>query len=115
MAKTRIRDVMVLLPGLTGSVLQKDGVDVWASSGKALYKTLFSLGRSLQDLRLGEDDVDIDDLDDGVRATHLMPDAHLVPGLVKIDGYSSISRLIIERFQVVPGHPDQDIPANFFE
>jgi hypothetical protein len=107
--------VVVLLPGITGSVLQKDGVDVWAPSGKAIAKALFSLGGSLQDLRLGEDDPDIDDLKDGVRATRLVPDAHLVPGLVKIDGYSSISRLITERFEVVPGHPDQDEPANFFE
>jgi Lecithin:cholesterol acyltransferase len=115
MAKSRIRDMVILLPGITGSVLQKNGVDVWAPSGKALANTLFSLGRSLQDLRLGEDDVDVDDLKDGVRATRLMPDAHLVPGLVKIDGYSSISRLVIDRFHVVPGHPDQDTPANFFE
>jgi pimeloyl-ACP methyl ester carboxylesterase len=115
MAKSRIRDVVVLLPGITGSVLQKNGVDVWAISGKAIAKALFSLGRSLQELQLNGDDPDIDDLGDGIRATRLMPDAHLVPGLVKIDGYSSVTQLITERFNVVQGSPDEDKPANFFE
>ena len=115
MARSRIRDVVVLLPGITGSVLQKNGVDVWAISGKAIAKALFSLSGALQELQLDGDDPDIDDLGDGIRATRLMPDAHLVPGLVKIDGYSSVTRLITERFEVIPGHPDQDRPANFFE
>lgn len=115
MAKGRIRDVVVLLPGITGSVLQKDGVDVWAPSGKAIARTLFSLGDTLKELSLGDDDPDIDDIGDGIRATRLVSDAHLVPGLVKIDEYSSLSRLITERFKVVPGHPHQSKPANFFE
>ena len=29
MAKKVMRDVVVVLPGITGSVLQKDGKDVW--------------------------------------------------------------------------------------
>lgn len=115
MPKTRIHDMVILLPGITGSVLQKDGGDVWALSGKAFASVFLSLGGSLQKLRLGGDDPDVDDIGDGIQATRLMPDAHLVPGLVKIDGYSSISRLIRERFEVVPGQAEQNRPANFFE
>ena len=33
MSRIPIPDVVVLLPGITGSVLQKDGRDVWALSG----------------------------------------------------------------------------------
>ena len=35
MSRTPVGDVIVLLPGIMGSVLQKDGKDVWALSGGA--------------------------------------------------------------------------------
>ena len=115
MAKLRMRDIVVLLPGITGSVLQKDGKNLWAISGQAAWRGLTSLGSSLQQLMLVEDDPEIDDVGDGIKATRLMPDAHLVPGLVKIDGYSRISRLITDHFEVVHGKTDNERPANFFE
>ncbi len=113
--KPCLKDIIILLPGITGSVLQKDGKDLWALSGQAAWQALSSLGDSLQALQLSGDDPDLDDLGDGIRATHLMPDAHLVPGLVKIDGYSSISRLITHYFEVKAGHIENPEPANFFE
>jgi hypothetical protein len=101
-----MRDIVVLLPGITGSVLQKDGKDIWAVSGQAAWKTLTSLGSSLQQLMLGEDDPEIDEVGDGIRASRLMPDAHLVPGLVKIDEYSVISHLITGHFEVIRASVD---------
>jgi hypothetical protein len=59
-AKVRMRDIVVLLPGITGSVLQKDGKDIWAISGQAVWKALTSLGSSLQQLMLRDDDPEID-------------------------------------------------------
>jgi pimeloyl-ACP methyl ester carboxylesterase len=114
-AKSRLRDVVVLLPGITGSVLQKDGRDVWAVSGQATWRALRSLGKSLEDLTLGVDDPDVDDLGDGVTASRLVPDAHLIPGLVKIDGYTTISRLVNDTFQVVRGDVNGGPPGNFYE
>lgn len=113
MAKKRMRDLVVLLPGITGSVLQKDGKDLWAISGQAVWGTLSS--SSLQDLVLKNDDPEADDLGDRIRATRLMPDVHFVPGLVKIDGYSATARLITDNFEVIRGNLDDDTPANFFE
>jgi pimeloyl-ACP methyl ester carboxylesterase len=53
-----------------------------------------------------------------VRATGLIQDSHLVPGLVKIDGYTRTSRLITDNFDVTTGNlysdPD-DRAANFYE
>ena len=115
MARVRMRDIVVLLPGITGSVLQKDGKDLWAISGQASWGALTSLGSSLQHLRLERDDPEVDDVGDGIKATRLMQDAHLVPGLVKIDGYSGLSRLIIDHFEVVYGNIYNERPANFFE
>jgi pimeloyl-ACP methyl ester carboxylesterase len=108
MSKTPVGDVIVLLPGITGSVLQKDGEDVWALSGGAAVKALISLGSSIKELELHGDDPDADDLGDGVTATRVIPDTHLIPGLWKIDGYGKVAKAIREEFDVQPG-------VNFFE
>jgi pimeloyl-ACP methyl ester carboxylesterase len=108
MARKPMRDVVVMLPGITGSVLAKDGKDVWAITAGAAVRALFSLGRSINDLRLTEDPPDVDDLGDGVTAPRVMPDVHLIPGLWKIDGYSKIAKAIQAGFDVEPGR-------NYFE
>lgn len=110
MAKPRIRDLVVVLPGMIGSVLEKDGKDLWAVSGSALWRTLITKGGWLENLRLDDPDTD-----DGVVATRLMSDVHLIPGLVKIDGYTGITRMIQTEFEVVEGSIDSDAPANYFE
>ena len=50
-----MRDVVVCIPGITGSVLRKDGRDIWNISGGALLSALTTLGRSIAELsvRLG--------------------------------------------------------------
>jgi pimeloyl-ACP methyl ester carboxylesterase len=103
-----MKDIVVLLPGITGSVLQKDGKDVWAFSGGAAIRALLSLGESITDLELHGDDPDVDDLGDGITATRIMPDIHLIPGLWKIDGYGRIAKAIHDQFEVETG-------VNFFE
>jgi len=110
MAKPKIRDLVVVLPGITGSTLEKDGRDLWAFSGSALWNTLVTLGGSLEGLRLDDPEAD-----DGVRATGLIDGVHLIPGLVKIDGYGGLTRMIQREFEVVPGSLAPDRPANYFE
>jgi pimeloyl-ACP methyl ester carboxylesterase len=109
MAGKRLRDMIVLLPGITGSVLRRNGKDVWAISGQAASQALTSLGKSFKNLRLDGPGAD------GVVATRVMPDAHLVPGLVKIDGYSAIANMIRANFNVVESPLDGSGPANFIE
>lgn len=108
MAKAKMGDVVVLLPGILGSVLQRNGEDVWALSGGAMLQGLFSLGRSVNALALGEDDPEKPDLGDGVSAPRLIPDVHLIPGFWKIDGYSKIKQVMFERFELREG-------SNWFE
>lgn len=115
MTKVQMRDIVVILPGITGSVLQKEGKDVWAVSGQAAWQAFSTLGDSLQWLKLEGDDPDAEYLDDGIKATRLANDAHLVPGLVKIDGYTTTARLITDYFEVIPGDIREDKPANFFK
>ena len=108
MAKEPIGDVVVLLPGILGSVLERHGREVWALTPGAAFRALLSLGGSIESLRLDDDDPEADDLGDGVAATRVLPDLHLVPGLWKIDGYTAISRALHDRFDLVDG-------ANYFE
>jgi hypothetical protein len=103
-----MRDVVVCLPGITGSVLRKDGRDVWNISGGAFISALTTLGGSIADLKLESDPPDVDDLGDGITAPELIRDVHLIPGLWKIDGYSKMLRHIEQTFDVTRGQ-------NFFE
>jgi pimeloyl-ACP methyl ester carboxylesterase len=93
------RDVVVLLPGITGSVLaRRDGKEVWSPSAGAIWRAVISLGGSIKDLEL-----DPGVADDGVTAPRLIPDVTIVPGLIKIDGYSRIERYLIDQLGLQPG------------
>jgi hypothetical protein len=75
-------DVVVLLPGITGitgSILRRDGLDVWVPSLQAALGTLRTRGSSIE--RLAFPPGSAPDVDDGVTAQALMPGVHLVPGL----------------------------------
>jgi pimeloyl-ACP methyl ester carboxylesterase len=101
-------DVIVCLPGITGSVLQRNGKDVWNVSGGAVLGALRTLGRNIKELQLHDDPPDVDDLGDGVVATSVIRDIHLIPGLWQIDGYSKLVATIESTFDVTAG-------KNFFE
>jgi pimeloyl-ACP methyl ester carboxylesterase len=113
MAKERMGDVVVLLPGILGSVLARDGKDVWAPSPGAIGRALWTLGRSVRSLALDSDPWEQDDLGDGVVATRVMPDIHIIPGFWGIDGYTAISRMIVDHFDVVPGETYVEFPYDW--
>jgi len=112
---TPMRHLIVLLPGTMGSVLQKDGRDVWALSGQALGSFLLSAGSALQALRMQGDDWQLDDLGDGIRGTRIIEDLYSIPGLAEHAGYSVILRRICEQFDLQAGSiqtPQDDL--NFY-
>ena len=100
MPRKRMKDVVVMLPGITGSALAKDGREVWAPTAGAVLHGLLSLGEDVKSLALKEDPPDADDLGDGVVATRVIPDIHLIPGLWKIDGYTKLKDYITKTFDV---------------
>ena len=110
-----LRDLVVVIPGLTGSILKKDGKVVWGWSVGALMRTLASGGATIRDLALSGDDPNLNSLDDGVAATKLIPDAHGIPGFWKIDGYSALRNLVKRSFIIQEGAPNHVRPANYFE
>jgi pimeloyl-ACP methyl ester carboxylesterase len=100
-------DVLVLVPGILGSVLARDNRDVWGLSTSAVAGAVRSLGGSLQRLALDGDDPDRDDID-GVTATRLLDDVTIVPRFKRVDGYTYVRNKLREHFQFEPG-------ANYFE
>ena len=113
MPRRFLRDVVVLLPGLTGSVLRKDGKDLWGPSAGSLFRIALSRGRRLHPLILQEDPVELDDLGDGVVATRVFPDVHLIPGLWKIDGYSKLGETLRRGLGLVPGRNYFELPYDW--
>ncbi|GAA4288132.1 lipase/acyltransferase domain-containing protein [Georgenia daeguensis] len=103
--------IYVLLPGIVGSVLEKDGNDVFGLTVGAGLRALFSGGRSIQDLRL--DPTETGEADDGVTATRIAADAHLIPGLWKIDGYTAVGNHLRRRLGAVPGETYFEFPYDW--
>ena len=94
---TAVKDVVVLLPGITGSVLARgDGREVWSPSAGSIWRALTSFGGSIRDLELHGDG-------DGITAPRLVPDVTIVPGLIKIDGYTRIEKYLIARLGLENG------------
>lgn len=115
--KIPMRDLIVILPGILGSVLQKDGQDLWAVSGRSIWDALRNIDDFVQDLHIQQDDSEAMDLGDGVKPTRLVEDATIVPGFFKIDGYTQTAQMITQNFDVLEGdiyHDPWDKPANFY-
>ncbi|NJM45893.1 MAG: lecithin--cholesterol acyltransferase [Alkalinema sp. RU_4_3] len=116
-SKIPMGDMVVILPGIMGSVLQKDGKDLWAISGTALWDGLLDREGFAERLQLKEDDPIAADLGDGIKAVRLFEDAMIVPGFMKIDGYTQTAQMITQNFDVVEGDIYRDAwdkPANFY-
>lgn len=115
---TPLKDMVIILPGITGTVLKKDGKDLWGASARAIFNIVKSGGKNLQALKLKGKDSGGDEFGDGIIADRLVEDAQLIPGLVKIlDGYSQTSKLITDNFLVTQGDiykDPEDKAANFY-
>jgi pimeloyl-ACP methyl ester carboxylesterase len=115
--KTKMKDMVIILPGILGSVLQKNNQELWNVSGQAIWQVLKTLGGRLQDLKLEGDNPNVENLGDGITATKLIADTHLIPGFWKIDGYTKTSQLITDNFKVIEGNiyeDPEDKAANFY-
>jgi pimeloyl-ACP methyl ester carboxylesterase len=102
-----VRDVVILLPGITGSVLARPNPrggapdEVWSPKASALW-------RAVTKGAIGDLELTPDAADDGIVATRLVPDVTLIPGFWKIDGYGKVARQIVETMGLKRGE-------NFFE
>lgn len=110
-------DIIVLLPGLMGSILTqvKNGKkeDLWEPSLGAALSAMFAGSDRYEKLYLKEDPLDRDILDDGIIASRVMPDVHLIPAFWKIDGYTKISKYIQDNFDVTRNENFYEFPYDW--
>jgi pimeloyl-ACP methyl ester carboxylesterase len=93
------RDVVVLLPGITGSVLANEkGQELWSPSAGAIWRAITSVGGSIGSLQL-----DVSGDPGGVTATRLIPDITIVPRIKKVDGYTRIEAYLIAQLGLERG------------
>lgn len=113
MERQELRDLVVVLPGILGSTLAREGHLVWAPSRGVAWEAIRSFGGSIEALTLPADQGD-DPPGDGVEPVALMPDLHLLPGLWSANiGYDRLLAWLTERFTLTPPDPtDPAKPAN---
>ncbi|MFF8768585.1 hypothetical protein [Kitasatospora sp. NPDC015120] len=126
MRQEPIDDLVVVIPGITGSRLAVDGKEVWGPSPGALGRGLATFLGSVRALRLPTDLGD-DHPGDGVVPTGLVPSLHAVPGVRPVvDGYSDLIGWLERTFTLRralpgsrPGPPDRpgapEVPVNLVE
>ncbi|WP_186806516.1 lipase/acyltransferase domain-containing protein [Rhizobium leguminosarum] len=102
----RYSDLVVLLPGITGSVLAKDGEVLWGTAARDFWRMFWE--KSLDQMQLRSADNGDDDLGDGIEAIGLVSNVTIVPGLLKIDGYSNTSSYLTGNLPLTRGE-------NYFE
>ena len=113
--KELLKDVVVVLPGIMGSELRdRDGDVVWGTSLGSLVKAVLTGGRAAKRLRL-PDGIGDNPAPDGVVATSLLADIHVIPGLWSVSiGYEGMLAWFRTKFDVVEaGHADATRPVNF--
>ncbi|WP_198138330.1 esterase/lipase family protein [Pelobacter propionicus] len=108
-SQTVVRDVVVVLPGIMGSTLSKNGKLVWAPSAGAVLDAIATFGRSIREMTL-PNGIGDHHPNDGVEPVGLMPDLHLLPGLWSAHiGYGKLLNWLRARFHFIEptaGKPD---------
>jgi pimeloyl-ACP methyl ester carboxylesterase len=106
-------DLLVVLPGILGSELRRHGQLLWGHDGSVL-SMLSTLRRRLDSIAL-PGGIGDGEPNDGVVATRLIPDLHIVPGLWTANlGYGRLLEFLRSRFHLVEASPaDPDRCANF--
>ncbi|OWA21469.1 hypothetical protein B9W64_04630 [Streptomyces sp. CS159] len=94
-----VTDLVVVLPGIMGSVLAKDGREVWNHTLAVAGRHALSRLDEVRALTLPRDIGDADP-EDGVEAVGLLQGLHVLPGVSAIDGYGTLLAFLERRLRV---------------
>lgn len=98
--KVASNDLIVVIPGITGSTLTRDGKEIWSSKPTTVLAALATFGRQIRKLQLPSDIGD-QTPDDGVETAALISHLHFIPGLwTPIHGYDKL----VERLRATLAH-----------
>jgi Lecithin:cholesterol acyltransferase len=103
--------ISLLVPGLIGSVLEKDGKPIWGYSLGATWRVV--AGNALEQLQLNGADDERDDLQDGINPIALIPDVQIIPGLWKLEGYSILAENVAGRMKLIKGQNYREFPYDW--
>ncbi len=111
---TEVTDVIVVIPGIMGSALAKNGKTVWDSKPGFIIPELIRLGRDIKKLELPPGIGD-GKPKDGVEPVGLLYDFHVIPGIAKpITGYTSIVNWLKREFRLTPTSATDPTPGNLW-
>ena len=88
------RDIVIVVPGIGGSTLVKDGHAVWGLTASNIIRTLLDGSLDVLTVPKGCGDAN---LEDGITPGRLFSDIHVIPGLWKIEGYDGIAATLAAR------------------
>ncbi|WAP55042.1 lipase/acyltransferase domain-containing protein [Streptomyces sp. S465] len=94
-----VTDLVVVLPGIMGSVLVKDGHEVWNHTLAVAGRHALGRLNEVRALALPRDIGD-DSPRDGVEAVNLIKGLHILPGVSAIDGYGALLTFLERRLGV---------------
>ncbi len=99
--KTEVPHLLVVIPGIGGTELHRDGEPIWKMSLPTMFNALRTLGRSLSEL--APDDptaLDDPDFDDGIRPGGILEAPTSLPGLARLPGYYRLRSALHDRFDL---------------
>ncbi|MEV7285282.1 hypothetical protein AB0O01_12080 [Streptomyces sp. NPDC093252] len=94
-----VTDLVVVLPGIMGSVLARDGREVWNHTLAVAGRNALGGLNEVRSLALPPDLGD-GDPGDGVEAVGLIRGLHILPGVSAIDGYGTLLAFLERRLGV---------------
>jgi pimeloyl-ACP methyl ester carboxylesterase len=114
--KQTLGNLIVVLPGILGSVLTRNDKPLWLS-GKNILEQLKAALHFNDDLALHNDSGELEAAGDGVKATQAIQDIALLPGFWKVDGlgYKQLLQGIERHFITERALPWEDKLANLIE
>ncbi|MGY4172644.1 esterase/lipase family protein [Bradyrhizobium sp. USDA 4529] len=104
-------DLVIVIPGLIGSVLEKDGRAVWGYTLGAAWRVV--AGNALDLLELKGADDERDDLGDGIKTTGMISDVQLIPGLWKLEGYSILAEKLVGDMKLIRNENYREFPYDW--
>lgn len=105
-------DLVVVLPGIMGSTLEKNGKPVWDVSAGALVQAILHFGRNISALQL-PDGIGDEHPGDGVEPGSMLGDLHVIPGLwTPVKGYDQTIAYLeqLGYHRDAPGKPGNLLP-----
>jgi hypothetical protein len=98
-----ITDLVVIVPGILGSRLEKNGKEVWGTTPRRLLVNVLTFGRAMKSALAIPADTDPAEPDDGVQPTGLITGLTVIPGLVGTDFYDALRYNLHNDLELVEG------------